>query len=496
VACALVCPAVARVGCTKSQDVSAAEYVTSGAEYYETSDYARAADCFQLAADHPDSAIPQVGSIANTNLATALQNLGRDTEALEAVSRAVKADPSDIESLSMYGKALQKAGHLDEARTWLSKAVKLDPMNARILYSLGTVQQQDVKYREALLMYERSARLDPSYLPPLIQEAIVLSRLNQCTRATSKANLLTQNYPGMQSEMESALASVFSHCDDKTLQLDSYLSSIAKWPGRIVEVGPDTRTNECRAGALLLSLHKPTMAIAYLLKAEAACDPDPARVQALMGFAYTQLGGRYFIDAIHRFTNSSRFYGFLPSSAAQADSAEESAYRVAAVMANTSSSDPSVLANLVRLKYVCSDWVEMEAHLAGLHTLITASLQTLSRSPANPVFVLAYPLVPCVLLEVVAVKKRSCHALVTLLSSPPSICHTLLKTRCSSIQESILPPSPSLFEGTCVLPVCRQRSTIARPNVHGASGDCMTARHGVSQDAVRCGVAHSFPVFH
>ena len=399
------------MGCTKSQLVSAAEYVTSGAEYYETSDYSRAADCFQLAADHPDSAIPQVGSIANTNLATALQNLGRHTEALEAVSRAVKADPSDIESLSMYGKALQKAGRLDEARTWLSKAVKLDPMNARILYSLGTVQQQDVKYREALLMYERSARLDPTYLPPLIQEAIVLSRLNQCTRATSKANMLTQNYPGMQSEMESALASVFSHCDDKTSQLHSYLSSIAKWPGRIVEVGPDTRpdrrTNECRAGALLLSLHKPTLAIAYLLKAEAACDPDPARVQALMGFAYTQVGGRYFMDAMHRFTNSSRLYGFLPSSAAHADWAEETAYGVGAVMANASSSDPSssdpsVLANLVRLKYVCSDWVDMEAHLAVLRTLITASLQTLSLSlsPANPVFVLAYPLVPRVLLEV------------------------------------------------------------------------------------------------
>jgi hypothetical protein len=36
-----------------------------------------------------------------------------------------------------------------------------------------------------------------------------------------------------------------------------------------------------------------------------------AVVEGLLGFAYTELGGRYFGHAIARLSNSSRLYGFL-----------------------------------------------------------------------------------------------------------------------------------------------------------------------------------------
>jgi hypothetical protein len=36
-----------------------------------------------------------------------------------------------------------------------------------------------------------------------------------------------------------------------------------------------------------------------------------AVVEGLLGFAYTELGGRYFGHAITRLSNSSRLYGFL-----------------------------------------------------------------------------------------------------------------------------------------------------------------------------------------
>ena len=110
-------------GCRRSQKLSAAQYVQEGAALFESlrsgdggvlavDVTSAAAECFQLAADHPDSALPHVGAVANTNLATALQKLGRDQDALGALSRAVDADPADVEALLMYGKALQKDGQL------------------------------------------------------------------------------------------------------------------------------------------------------------------------------------------------------------------------------------------------------------------------------------------------------------------------------------------------------------------------------------------------
>lgn len=265
--------------CKASQGLSAAEYVAAGAEFFELQDFASAADCFQFASDHPDSALPQVGAISNTNLATALEKLGRDGEALKALARAVDADGSDAEALLMYGKALHKDGQITKARQWLEKCLQINANDFKAVYALGTVFQQEGKFDEALKMYEKCSSLNKSYLPAQIQEAIVLSLLKECTRAMPKALHLTETHPDMDTHMQSALATVFSGCDDQQMLLHSYLSSILKSPGKIVQVGADRRTNELRAAAVLLQLHKPELAISYLLKAEAAGDPDPARVQ-------------------------------------------------------------------------------------------------------------------------------------------------------------------------------------------------------------------------
>jgi len=362
--------------------------VSAGAEFFEQQTLPAALECFQLAADHPDASLPQVGAIANTNLATVLQNLGRHREALAALERAVAADKTDTEALVMLGKALVKDGQVAQARRHLDQALSVDPTHSAAVYTLGTALQADTKYEEALKMYERCAALDDKYVPAQIQIAIVLSLLQECTRAMAKARFLTEKLPAMDAQMQSALASVFSRCDDKQLLLDSYLSSILKSPGAIVTVGNDRRTNEYRAAAVLLELNKPRLALAYLHMAEAAGDPDAGRVQGLLGYAYTQLGGRYFADAIHHLERSVQMYDILSPaglSRAGSNSMPDSP-------AEANASDPSVLANLVRLKYVCADWRDLARHLSALEVLVTAKVDEGAQSPANPVFALGYPL--------------------------------------------------------------------------------------------------------
>ena len=281
VACAMCPGACEPAGCAKSQGLSAAEYVSSGAAFFERGDIAAAAFCFQLAAEHPDSAHPQVGAIAKSNLATALQNLGRDGEALGAFARAVKADPSDSEALVGYGKALLKDGQLAEAHRWLAKAVAVDPRDDKAVYAVGNVLQNQGKFEEALKRYERAVQLDSANTAAHIQEAIVLSILKQCTRAVPKAKRLVESEGthAMNAQMHAALATVFSACDDSQLLLDSYLSAITKDAGAIVDVAGERHTNEFRAASLLLERQEPSLALSYLLKALEAHDPHPARVQ-------------------------------------------------------------------------------------------------------------------------------------------------------------------------------------------------------------------------
>jgi protein O-GlcNAc transferase len=364
-----------------------------------------AVKCFQLAADHSDSKTsPQVASIANTNLATALQHLGRDREAKAALARAVAADGGDVEALVMYGKALQKDGEVAEAGKWIDKAVALDPQNAKAVYAQGTIAQQDGRYEDALVIYERAATLDKTYLAPQIQEAIVLSLLKQCTRALSKAQLLNENFPEMDAQMQSALAAVFSGCDEKQMVLDSYLSSILKAPGAIVQVGSDVRTNEYRAANVLLELERPRLAIDYLLKAAAVPDPDAAGVQSMLGYAYTELGGRYFGEAIMRLSKALALAGLQPPSVHDDAAAAAAAGRDAAASVNVSEKQMvmAALANLVRLKYVCADWRDLEWHISALQAVITSAVDGGNQSPSNPVFVLAYP-IPDTLVTRVAV---------------------------------------------------------------------------------------------
>ncbi len=379
--------------------MTAAEYVAAGAEFFEQNALPAALECFQLASDHPDAALPQVGAIANTNLATVLQNLGRDSEALAALDRAVKADKTDTEALIMYGKALVKAGRAAQARTYLEQVLATNPKHSAAVYTLGTALQADSKYVDALKMYERAEALDEAYAPAQIQIAIVLSLLKECTRAMAKARFIAEKFPAMDAQAQSALASVFSACDDKQQLLDSYLNSVLKAPGAVVTVGSDRRTNEFRAAAVLVELKKPRLALAYLHKAEAARDPDPGRVQGLLGFAYTQLGGRYFANAIHHLESSAQIYGLLSearvlSLGGSKSTPDSPAGLLHAVTAGVgaNASDPSVLANLVRLKYVCADWKDLARHLAALESLIMTQIDSGAQSPANPVFVLAYPL--------------------------------------------------------------------------------------------------------
>lgn len=117
---------------------------------------------------------------------------------LEAMKKAVEADPTQPEIVGRYAMALFDAGRVDEAETWFAKAVELDPSStdARSMYGLSLWQMGKTAAAEAQL--EATLKLDPGNIPGLHG----LVRLNIDKKDFSKAEQLIKkiesvepNYP-------------------------------------------------------------------------------------------------------------------------------------------------------------------------------------------------------------------------------------------------------------------------------------------------------------
>jgi tetratricopeptide (TPR) repeat protein len=70
----------------------------------------------------------------------ALQELGRDAEALEAYDRAVKFNPDFSDAWNNRGTLLRKAGKTAEALASFERALKLNPAHPQSLTNQAEVQ--------------------------------------------------------------------------------------------------------------------------------------------------------------------------------------------------------------------------------------------------------------------------------------------------------------------------------------------------------------------
>lgn len=86
---------------------------------------------------------------------------------LQAMKKAVEADPTQPEIVKRYAVALFDAGHFDEATTWFAKAVELEPNSVDVRSMYGAVLWRIGNKEAAATQLEAALRIDPRNIPGL-----------------------------------------------------------------------------------------------------------------------------------------------------------------------------------------------------------------------------------------------------------------------------------------------------------------------------------------
>ena len=120
-----------------------------------------------------------------TTLGTALLNLGRHDDALDAFTRAVQRRPDDAGLWNTLGNALIEAGRQTEAISSFQRALAIDPRHVDSTFKTGLLLEQQGRFQEALAYLNNCETLLPDQVATLITRARALYGLNRFEDALS-----------------------------------------------------------------------------------------------------------------------------------------------------------------------------------------------------------------------------------------------------------------------------------------------------------------------
>lgn len=86
---------------------------------------------------------------------------GKSQEALAALRRLVRAEPTNGAAHNALGSLLNSQGHYAEALPHAEKAVELEPANIRFRYNRGVVRAEHGRFAEAVADFDAAIAADP-----------------------------------------------------------------------------------------------------------------------------------------------------------------------------------------------------------------------------------------------------------------------------------------------------------------------------------------------
>jgi tetratricopeptide (TPR) repeat protein len=104
---------------------------------------------------------------------------GRATQALEVLSKALRANPGSADAMSNLGLALHAAGRFEEATEQYRNALALSPRHPEILYNLGNTCLSLDHINDALASYDEALANNPSHVGARVNRGNVLLRFNR-----------------------------------------------------------------------------------------------------------------------------------------------------------------------------------------------------------------------------------------------------------------------------------------------------------------------------
>ena len=105
--------------------------------------------------------------VVHTSLGLLYVSTGRYDTAIDAFSRALDTDPSNVDALLGLGDAYRLKGDMDDAETVLRKAIGLHPGDRSAYTRLGNFEIHSGRYAEAAENYRAAVTLDPADMTAL-----------------------------------------------------------------------------------------------------------------------------------------------------------------------------------------------------------------------------------------------------------------------------------------------------------------------------------------
>lgn len=154
----------------------------------------------ELTVSHPSS------GLAWKALGVALQM--QDKGALDALERAARLLPNDVEAQSNVGTALRRCGRLDEAVVCLRRALQMRPGLAEVWNNLGNAERDLGHFEPAVAALREALRLKPEFAKAhnnLGNVLLDLGNLDEAVASYRQALVCNANYAEASSNLGSAL---------------------------------------------------------------------------------------------------------------------------------------------------------------------------------------------------------------------------------------------------------------------------------------------------
>lgn len=143
----------------------------------------------QALLEQPDDAGAQV------HLARLYVHEGADADAAQALERALRLAPEDLDALSAKVRLLDSLGQGDASREVLAQALKRHPESAFLQHELGLWLMRHDQHEYALLAFDRALALEPDNADYRYTLAVTLHSLDQVEVAQKQLETLLSRQP-------------------------------------------------------------------------------------------------------------------------------------------------------------------------------------------------------------------------------------------------------------------------------------------------------------
>ncbi|MFL0352477.1 lipopolysaccharide assembly protein LapB [Xanthomarina sp. GH4-25] len=108
------------------------------------------------------------------SIASIYKNKGENDKALNAISKARKANPEDLNLLISEANLYFELGNHEKFKELLKEATLKDPNNPELQFNLGVMTQESGDFEAAKKYYDKAIELDPNYTNAQINMAAMI----------------------------------------------------------------------------------------------------------------------------------------------------------------------------------------------------------------------------------------------------------------------------------------------------------------------------------